>query len=157
MNPLDLRVSMGSLQSQLTLTELLKTNETTQKYGLVLTAQQAHEILLARNRALASHGRLELGNETVKKIIAAFCTSAYIYQDEYADIISELVEVFYYMKNETEDYISDDELIEIMHDSFETTCQGSVELLRHREMDRLARQIRESAAQTKLPFDDDTI
>lgn len=157
MNPLDLRVSMGSLQSQLTLTELLQTNEISQKHGLVLTAQQAQEILLARNRALSSHGRLELGNETVKKIITAFCTSAYIYQDEYAAIISELVEVFYYMKNETEDYISDDDLIEIMRDGFETVCQGSVELLRHREMDQLARQIREGAVQTRLPIDDDTI
>jgi hypothetical protein len=36
------------------------------------------------------------------------------------------------MKNETEDRIGDDELVKMMKEYFETSCEGSLELLRGR-------------------------
>jgi len=56
--------------------------------------------------------------------------------------LNELIEIFYYFKNETLDQISDDELISLMKKYFDQSCQGSVELLQNRELVALAHNIR---------------
>lgn len=43
--------------------------------------------------------------------------------------INELQEAFYYLKNETEDQLGDDKIIELMKEQFEDFCEGSIELL----------------------------
>ncbi|MDD3365608.1 MAG: DUF6323 family protein [Syntrophomonas sp.] len=138
MNLIDIYHSTGVLLKPLTIPEILRMNEESQKYGLELTAAEAHELIESRNRAIRNHGRVELGIEVINKIIAAFCSSDYIHLEEYAWIINELVEIFYYMKNETEDRMGDDELISIMQEFFNTSCRGSLELLRDRELSLLA-------------------
>jgi len=85
---------------------------------------------------------VELGIEVIKKIIAAFCSSPYIHAFEYAGILGELVETFYYMKNETRDLISDDDLISVMRELFDNQSRGSLELLRYRDLEEYARQLR---------------
>ncbi len=142
MNLIDIYASIGGDLEQLTMVEVLRINEESQKYGLVLTAAEANVLIESRNRAIRNHGRVELGIEVVKKIIAAFCSSPFINLDEYAWTLNELVEIFYYMKNETEDSMGDDELISIMQKFFNTSCQGSVELLRDRELAMLANNFR---------------
>jgi hypothetical protein len=137
MNLIDI-YSMGLVLEQLTIVEVLKTNMDSQKYGLVLTTAEAHELIKSRSRAIRNHGRVELGIEVVQKIITSFCSSSYINSEDYAWTLNELVEIFYYMKNETEDRMGDDELIYIMQDFFNNSCKGSVELLRDRELALLA-------------------
>ncbi|OPX89385.1 DUF6323 family protein [Pelotomaculum sp. PtaB.Bin117] len=134
MNWLDLYHSTGKTLKQLNINEILETNKESIKYGLILTAAEAQELIEARNRAVRNHGRVELGIEAVKKIIAAFCTSPYINTDDYALTLYELVEIFYYMKSETEDKIGDDELISLMEEFFNHSSRGSVELLKNREL-----------------------
>lgn len=51
----------------------------------------------------------------------------------YVETLHELIEIFYFYKNETLDLISDDELIKFMKNSFDGKCQGSLELLSGRE------------------------
>ncbi|MCG9967303.1 DUF6323 family protein [Pelotomaculum terephthalicicum JT] len=134
MNWLDLYHSTGQALKQLNINEILETNKESIKYGLILTAAEAQELIEARNRAVRSHGRVELGIEAVKKIIATFCTLPYINTDDYALTLYELVEIFYYMKSETEDRIGDDELISLMRDFFNHSSRGSIELLKNREL-----------------------
>jgi hypothetical protein len=122
--------------------EILKTNQQSQQYGLELTPIQAMELLQVRHRVLKSLGRVELGVDVIKKIIAAFCSSPYIHAFEYAGILGELVETFYYMKNETRDLISDDDLISVMRELFDNQSRGSLELLRYRDLEEYARQLR---------------
>ena len=50
--------------------------------------------------------------------------------------------IFYYYKNETNDLMSDDELIKFMKISYDSICQGSLELLSGRELNNLARTLR---------------
>ena len=133
-NELDIYRSLGSVVKQLNLGEVLATNQESQKYGLVFSAAEAEELIQVRNQAISSHGRVELGIEVVQKIIAAFCRSSYINQDEYAATIGELLDIFYMMKNETEDQIGDEELIALMLEYFNGSCQGSLDLLRDREL-----------------------
>ncbi len=128
--------------SQNSLNEVLQTNQESQKYGLVLTDAEARGLVETRNQVISGHGRVELGIEPVKKIIRTFCNSPYIYPSEYAITMSELIEIFYYMKNETGDRIGDDELIGIMYEYFNGSCRGSLELLKDREMALFVRQFR---------------
>lgn len=141
---LDIYRSMGGIIKPLTISEILKTNKESRKYGLALSPAEAYELIEARNRSIQNHGRVELGIEAVKKIITAFCNSPFISPEDYALTLNELIEIFYYMKNQTDDKIGDDELISIMQEFFNTSCHGSLELLKNRELALFAQDLRYS-------------
>lgn len=122
--------------------EILECNETTSEYGLKLSENDVKEIINTRNTALEKAGRIEFNGQIITKIIESFCNSPYISQYNYNDTINELIEIFYNYKNETLDYISDDELIEIMEDKFNNYCQGSLELLEGKVLYKIADNIR---------------
>lgn len=122
--------------------EIIKCNECTSEYGLKLSEENAKELITTRNVALNKSGRIEFNGEIISKIIMSFCDSPYISQYNYSDTINELVEIFYNYKNETLEYIGDDELIEIMSDSFNNYCQGSLELLEGKVLYTIADNIR---------------
>ena len=134
--------SLGLLSEQTTATQLVSLNEKTEQYGLSLTPADATALMKTRTEALTATGRVEVGSATIGKLIDAFCESAYINQREYPAIMHELIDMFYYVKNETLNLISDDELIEFMRDSFEYRCMGSLELLKGRELEKLADNLR---------------
>lgn len=122
--------------------EILQCNEFTSEYGLKLSEEGVKEIINTRNIALQKSGRIEFNGQIINKIITAFCDSPYISQYNYSDTINELVEIFYNYKNETLDYISDDELIEIMQNKFNNYCQGSLELLEGKVLYKIADNIK---------------
>jgi hypothetical protein len=78
----------------------------------------------------------------IDKIILEFCDSPYLSKHNYIETIHELLEIFYYYKNETLDLVCDDDLIKHMKTAFDGVCQGSLDLLSERELDRLARNLR---------------
>lgn len=131
----------GSLDKQV-FNDILKCNELTHEYGLRLNEDDIKEIINTRNLALEKSGRIEFDGQIVDKIIMAFCNSPYISQYNYSDTINELVEIFYNYKNETLDYIGDNELIEIMKEYFDNYCQGSLELLEGKVLYKIADNIR---------------
>ena len=131
-----------SLALQSSIKQIIQINEETWQYGLTLTQKDAIALIETRNNSLKANGRVEIGSTTIEKLIEIFCDSAYINQREYPEILHELIETFYYMKNETLDLICDDELIDIMKDFYENRCFGSMELLRYRELEKLARNLR---------------
>ncbi|WP_273327251.1 DUF6323 family protein [Vallitalea guaymasensis] len=122
--------------------EIIRLNEETVKYGLTLSKHEIKQIIDVRNDLLRGYGRIELGTEVINKLIKSFYNSSYIQQDMYMSTLMELQEVFYYMKNETEDNLSDDEIIEILREFFEDYCKGSIELLQGREIENFARNQR---------------
>jgi hypothetical protein len=134
--------SLDALQKQSEIYEIIKSNEESMQYGLRLSEKHVLDIVETRNYVLKSYGRIELGGDIINKIIKAFCRSQYINQVDYALIINELVETFYYIKNETLDLVTDDELIDLMKDYFNNSCVGSIELLQGRELENFARSIR---------------
>lgn len=135
-------LSLDKLSTHSAIAEIIKTNEKSLEYGLVLTQNDAVQLVETRRIALNANGRIEVGSATIGKIIDEFYDSAFINQGDYAEILQDLLELFYYMKNETLELISDDELIELMKDYFEHRCQGSLDLLKHRELEKLARNLR---------------
>ena len=128
--------------SKMAVQEVLNCNDLSSKFGLVLTKKDATELVQTRTEALKSNGRIEFGGGVIEKIIYEFCDSPYINKQNYVSTLNELVEIFYYYKNETLDAISDDELISYMKKAFNGVCQGSLEILSERELYNLSRKIR---------------
>lgn len=131
----------GLIQKQ-AVNEVVKCNDYTGQFGLVLTQAQAIELVETRYLSLRENGRIEFGGGVIDKIIKEFCDSPYLSMHNYTQTIHELIEIFYYYKNETMDLISDEDLIKFMKSSFDGICQGSLDLLSGRELYRLARNLR---------------
>lgn len=125
--------------------QILETNEKSSEYGLSLTENQAKELSVCRNETLVDEKRIEFKESAVLKIIDKFCESSFIVQSEYAQTLAELIEIFYENKNESEDSLTDDELIDVMFRLFENTSRGSIEDLRSRDLDAICRNIRHKA------------
>jgi len=122
--------------------ELRDSNEFSIKYGLMLSENQIQNLVQRRFETLRDTGRIEFGEGVLKKLIYAFSDSPYIHQLNYEEILLELQDAFYYFKNETDDRLSDDELIEYMKETFEGKAQGSIEYLTGTSLEELRRNAR---------------
>ncbi|MCT8977712.1 DUF6323 family protein [Clostridium sp. CX1] len=122
--------------------ELQQINEKTLEYGLKLSDKDITAIIERRTEVLKGNGRVEFGGGIITKIISNFCDSPYILQHNYVEIIDDLIETFYYYKNETMEEISDEELINLMKEYFDNRCQGDIELLRYKYLDKIAHNIK---------------
>lgn len=122
--------------------EIMLTNEMSQAYGLSLSQQEAKEIIIARENTLKEYDRVEIDTEILNKLVLAFCSSPYIQQSQYMDTIIELQELFHYIKNEVNDGIGDDALIEVLCELFNHKCHGDLELLQGRVTEKIIRQYR---------------
>ncbi len=136
------KANAGALTLAKDAQKILLFNEKTVQYGLVLTEKQAVELLETQSHEQRYSGRLEFGEGVLGKLIDAFADSPYITRQNYTDTLHALTETFYYYKNETDDKLTDDELIEYMRKFFNGSCEGSIELLNSRELDSLARSLR---------------
>ncbi len=112
--------------------EVVEINQKTKEFGLVLTRDEIKNIIVSRNQVLHSYGRVELSVEATKELAEVFCASPYVDDKNYISILYELQEIFYYLKNETEDRIGDSSLINMMREYFDSICMGSLELLKSR-------------------------
>ena len=90
--------------------------------------RQTTDKILACNKELGKYG-------------LAFCDSPYIKNDTYEDTLHEIINLFYYLKNDTWDTISDDGIIEFIKTAFNSRCHGSIELLSGEAL-RLSEHIR---------------
>lgn len=130
------------VQEQNQLSKVIKTNETTERFGLCLTEQDAKLILEERKNSLAEQKRIEFGESIAAKIIYEFCDSDYIHQSNYVDTIIRLQEIFYLYKNEMQDEITDDELLHLMKEQFENLCFGDLDYLESSCLANFAEAIR---------------
>ncbi len=113
-----------------------------QHYGLTLTESDITELVQLRSAALKATGRVEFGGGILPKLIRAFCKSPYVDAENYAAVLGELQDAFYYFKNESEDHFSDDDLIEFMEKTFNGRAEGSTELLSTLSLEQLCRWAR---------------
>lgn len=125
-----------------TFLEIQKCNDETLEYGLKLSEEDIKIILETRKESLIKTGRVEFGGGLIQKIILAFCDSPYISQYNYIETIDDIIETFYYYKNETMDEIGDDDLISLMKNYFNNECQGSLDLLKYKYLDNIAHNVK---------------
>lgn len=138
----ELALNGNALIQKQAVNEVLQCNNITADYGLLLTSDAALQLVKSRSFALKATGRVEFGSGVIDKIIYEFCSSPYITKGNYEQTIHDLIEIFYYYKNETLDLISDDDLIKFMKTAFDGVCQGSLDLLSGRELFELSRNLR---------------
>lgn len=122
--------------------DLVRLNSETEEFGLSLSGAQAVDLAQTHRLALSASGRIEIGTGAVEKIIRKFSRSHYLWQQDYAETLNEAVEAFYELKNETEDRISDSDLIGILFKGFEQYKGALGPFLQSRELDRLLRELR---------------
>lgn len=125
--------------------EILDTNVKSAEYGLMLSEQDAQMILTADNDALSEQDRICFGESLAPKIIEKFMQSSYIAPSEYAETIAELIDIFYEVKEESYDLLTDEDIIDVMYNFFENESGGSLEVLRNRDMEELCRAVRNKA------------
>ena len=125
----DSYLEIANKRKQIEIANIKKCNEYTTQYGLILSDDQINNLLERRKETLRETGRIEFREGIIDKLIKEFCNSPYINQENYAETLYELIEIFYEYKNETMDLITDDELIEFMKKSFDGICQGDLEYL----------------------------
>lgn len=136
------------------LEELRGVNETGARFGLRLSEQGMLEIAHARTRALVDHGRVELGASAVRSIVDGFCDSPYLMQEDYEAALLELVDAFYYFKNECGEQLTDDELIQAMRERYDA-YDGSVEAVIGTSLEALCRARRFGLAEDADMEDED--
>ena len=104
-------------------------NEKTAPFGLSLSPAQIAVLQKQEGQALSRTGRVCFGKSILPRLAAAFAGSPHIQARDWADTLGELTELFYALKRETQDSLSDDELIERMVRTFNGPAQGSTLLL----------------------------
>lgn len=117
-------IILSSLQNQdiaIAKNEILKINEESSAYGLILTPNDVEDIIKSRGYTLKTYGRIDLNMDVTKKLINKIYKSQYTDKDDYVETINDLQDIFYYLKNETLDKISDDEIIDLISEFYEET------------------------------------
>ncbi len=122
--------------------ELAASNSLSQRYGLSLTDAEIQTLAECRASALRDTGRVEFGGGVLPVLIYAFCDSPYLTRENYLDTLIELQDSFYYFKNESAGWLSDDELIEAMRNVFNGVAQGSLDYLAGTSLEELCRDAR---------------
>ena len=147
----------GGLSVETEADSLLEINPETAAYGLTLSWEEARGLARTHRAALENCGRVEIGSGTVEKIALAFSRSRYLNRKNYADVVGEAAEAFYELKNESDDMVSDDELIALLADGFERYGGELEPFLNSRELDRLLRTRRfgEDYTEKEKPDDDE--
>lgn len=144
-------ISMNSaLPTRLEKDRLLGLNGKLAENGLILSEKQALSIAEARKASLLSNGRMEFSGETAEKITLEFSGSSCIDKDSFSDTVCELIDIFYYLRNDyPETRLSDDRLISIMRECFDDECAGDTGLLADAVPEKLSGKRKRSPTETE--------
>ena len=130
------------MNNQMWLKQVQETNQYTMQFGLSLSKEDTEILLAEKNNTLKAERRVEFGQSILPQIIYVFCDSAYISQTNYTETLVRLQEIFYMYKNEMQDEITDEELLNFMKEQFETVCYGDLDYLEGTCLDVFAQAIR---------------
>lgn len=109
--------------------KLIECNTFLNEYGLSLSSEDISSIIERRSLALKNNKRIELDGGIIDKVIREFFDSPYISNDNFVETINEIIELFYYYKNETNDLISDDDLLKLMRKHYDDFAKGDLDYL----------------------------
>lgn len=128
-----------NLGNDIVINEVKELNKETIKYGLVLSDFEIRDLVNNKNNVLKSVGRIEMDKSAVTLIISEFCKSSYISSEEWAGVVNEIITLFYNVRNEISDNVSDFDLVKFMYNIFENKVHGVVELLSDEVMNEVNR------------------
>ena len=109
--------------------QLMALNDDIVENGIVLSEEDCKDIAEFRHEALVESDRVEVGLGIVGRIVREFSDSGYVDQRNFRQIVEDLLECFYTLKNETEDKATDDQVMEFLHYLFEEAVGGDTSKL----------------------------
>lgn len=133
---------MMAAQQERQIQKVIECNQKTEQFGLSLSHKEAGCLMAARQEILKERERVEFSGGILPALIDTFCDSSYISQDNYVEMLGELQDMFYEAKNESEDEMTDQELLDFMRQQFEEVCAGDLDHLRNTCLERLTRAVR---------------
>ena len=95
--------------------------------GLALTTQEIEMIARTEEECLAESRRVCFGEGTSTRLMHAFASSPYFGVD-IANVLSDLIEAFYEVREDVPAQICDSEIIEALRNSFEGEAAGDAGL-----------------------------
>lgn len=128
-----------NLGNDIIFSEVKELNKITSNYGLVLSDFEIRDLIDNKNCVLKNIGRIELDKSAVTLIIREFCKSSHITSEEWVSTINEIITLFYNVRNEIRDNVSDYDLVKFIYDVFENKVHGVVELVYDEVMNEVNR------------------
>ena len=129
--------ALKTIQNRDLCLQILELNETTAEYGVVLSERDAADLVQTRNKSLRDNDRIEMGIGVLPNIIEKFSRSSFVNQSNYAETLNDLLDLFYYIKSESRDEISDNDLVDRLYNDYENKYFGSMDLMNGRVFDLL--------------------
>ena len=118
-------------------------NDEIAEHGIVLSAEDCKDIAEFRHEALMESDRIEAGLGIAGRIVREFADSGYVDKTNFRQVVEDLIECFYTLKNETEEKATDDQVMEFLHYLFEVAVGGDTARLYEAEaMDAFVSQMR---------------
>lgn len=133
---------MLSLAPETGALSLPEANALLSRFNLSLSAAQCRALQQCERAALQDNGRVIFGEGALPKLIYALCDSPYIDRENLQPTLEAMVETFYYYKSESDGFLSDDELIQVMADCFNGEAEGSLEYMAETTLTDLIRKER---------------
>ena len=109
--------------------QLMALNDEIAENGIVLSEADCKDIAEFRHEVLLDTERVDVGLGIVGRIVKEFSESGYVDQRNFRQVVEDLLECFYTLKNETEDKATDDQVMEFLHYLFEQEVGGDTERL----------------------------
>ena len=107
---------------------LYELNSVTLNKGLSLTRRDIRELIITKNEVLKYIGRIEV-QPIIEEIVLEFYDSYYIDKDNYKEIISELIRIYYMYTSYFDNRLTSEEIIKYMYKEFNGRCEGEIILL----------------------------
>ena len=105
-------------------------NKLTKSYDLVLSNQEISDIINIKDKTLSENNLFEFENNVIVLFMEKFSESCYIDKDEWSYLLSELIIIFYNVRKDVSNKISDETIVNKMFNIFNNQARGSVILLK---------------------------
>ena len=109
--------------------QLIALNDEIAEHGITLSQVDCKDIAEFRHEALTECERIEVGLGAAGRIVKEFADSGYVDKYNFRQVVEDLLECFYTLKNETEDKASDDQVMGFLHYLFEDVVGGDTSKL----------------------------
>lgn len=113
---------------------------------LQLTAEQARSIAQVEGACLERSHRVQFAEGAAASLVRQIGGSSYLAGPQTAQTLEDLVEAFYDLREDLPAHVTDMQIIEQLHKSFEAQAAGDAELAAAAAQDALQAQLREDLA-----------
>lgn len=130
-------------QNQAIAGQLISLNDEIAEHGITLSEADCKDIAEFRHDALVESERVEVGLGAAGRIVREFADSGYVDKHNFRQVVEDLLECFYTLKNETEEKANDDLVMEFLHYLFEEVVGGDTSrLYESQALDDFVSQVR---------------